>query len=282
MDLRSRYLELLRGCLTRTVVGGEAWLAPKVPKSWAKRLLWWPVLGAARVLGLKLVEKVRFDPTLRQFGSDWPSEGETMIGVQRLENLGKLVESVVKRKVPGDLVEAGAWRGGASIYMRGVLEAYGGDPRSVWVCDSFEGFPEPNPDRYPADVAFLNRSWDMEYWTRDILVVPLEEVKANFARYGFLDDRVRFVKGWFKDTLSGAPIKKIALLRVDADLYESTYEALEALYPRVSSGGFVVVDDYFSLAPTKQAVLDYRSGHGVTEPLRRADWNTGYWQKVVE
>ena len=80
-----------------------------------------------------------------------------------------------------------------------------------------------------------------------MLAVPEEEVKANFRRYGLLDDQVRFLPGWFKDTLQDAPIDRIAVLRLDGDLYESTIQALDALYPRVSPGGFCIIDDYLAV-----------------------------------
>ena len=122
-----------------------------------------------------------------------------MIGMKRLDNLQHCVEDTLARQVPGDLIETGVWRGGASIFMRGILRAHGVSDRTVWVADSFQGLPPPNPDAYPADAGD-------PLHTFDYLAVSLEDVKSHFERYGLLDDQVRFLKGWFRDTLPAAPI----------------------------------------------------------------------------
>jgi O-methyltransferase len=111
-------------------------------------------------------------------------------------------------------------------------------------------------------------------------VVPLEEVKANFARYGLLDDQVRFVPGWFRDTLPGAPIERIGLLRLDGDMYESTYVALEALYPRLSPGGYLVVDDYGAIPSCRRAITDYRAANHIEDPIHEIDWTGVYWRRT--
>ena len=116
---------------------------------------------------------------------------------------------------------------------------------SVWAADSFEGLPPP-------DVA-PPRGRGIDLHEHAVLAVSLEEVKANIARYGLLDDRVQFLPGWFEDTLPTAPVERLAILRLDGDLYESTRQALDALYPRLSPGGFVVVDDYGAIDACRQA-----------------------------
>lgn len=203
---------------------------------------------------------------------DYPKRAHTMIGVLRLENIRTLVEDVLARGVPGDLLEAGAWRGGATIFMRAILEAHGVHDRNVWVADSFEGLPPANPEKYPADEG-------MKLNEIEVLAVSVEEVKLNFERYGLLGDQVKFLKGWFKDTLHVAPIKQLAVLRLDGDLYESTMDTLVPLYPKVASGGYVIVDDYRIIPQCQKAVDDYRAKHGIDAPLVEIDWNGVYWQK---
>jgi hypothetical protein len=203
---------------------------------------------------------------------DYPARAYTMIGLERLRNIRTLVEDVIARGVPGDLLEAGAWRGGATIYMRAVLAAHGVRDRSVWVADSFEGLPPPNPELYPAD-ADLNLHLDPD------LAVSLEEVRRNFERYGLLDEQVKFLKGWFKDTFPAAPIERLAVLRLDGDLYESTMDSLVSLYPKVVSGGYVIVDDYKIIPACRKAVDDYRAQHGISAELVSIDWNAVYWRK---
>lgn len=208
----------------------------------------------------------------RDFGIDWPAEAETMIGMQRLTSLQRCVETVLADDIPGDLVECGVWRGGACILMRAVLAAFGDETRCVWVADSFAGLPHPDPVKFKADKGLKPEL------VAGILAVPESEVKANFQRYGLLDDQVRFLPGWFKDTLPTAPIERIAVLRLDGDLYESTIEALDALYPRLSPGGFCIIDDYYVLEPCRQAVTDYRAKHGISAEIVDIDGTAALWR----
>ena len=204
-------------------------------------------------------------------GRDWPSRAMTMIGQKRLDNLQFCIEDVLERNVPGDLIETGAWRGGATIFMRAVLRAHGVTDRTVWVADSFEGMPPPEVRSSPIDAG-------SDLHESEELAVSLEIVQENFRRYRLLDEQVRFLKGWFKDTLPGAPIERLAVLRLDGDFYESTMDALVNLYPKLSPGGYVIIDDY-ALGVCKRAVHDYREQHGITEELVEIDWTGVYWQK---
>jgi O-methyltransferase len=207
----------------------------------------------------------------RKDGLDWPDRAVTMIGLRRLDNLQSCVEDVLLKHVPGDFIEAGVWRGGATIFMKAILKEYGDTTRTVWVADSFEGLPPPDPDKYPADKG-------NQLSQEAVLAVSLEEVRSNFDRFGVLDERVKFLKGWFKDTLSKAPIEKLAILRLDGDLYQSAMDTLVPLYPKLSPGGYCIIDD--SGPPVKQAVDDYRRQHGITEEIHRADATGAYWQKA--
>lgn len=209
----------------------------------------------------------------RDFGIDWPAEAETMIGMQRLTSLQRCVETVLADDIPGDLVECGVWRGGACILMRAVLAAFGDETRCVWVADSFAGLPHPDPVKFKADKGLKPEL------VAGILAVPESEVRANFQRYGLLDDQVRFLPGWFKDTLPTAPIERIAVLRLDGDLYESTIEALDALYPRLSPGGFCIIDDYYVVEPCRQAVTDYRAKHGISAEIVDIDGTGALWRR---
>jgi O-methyltransferase len=202
---------------------------------------------------------------------EWPREVETMIGLRRLDNVEHCVRSVLQRNVPGDLMETGVWRGGAAILMRAVLKAYGDTDRKVWLADSFQGLPKPDAQAYPAD------RYDI-FWRFPQLAVSLETVKANFTAYGLLDEQVRFLPGWFRDTLPAAPLDALAVLRLDGDMYESTIVALRSLYHRVSPGGFVIIDDYGYIPACRQAVTDFRDEENIVESLLQIDWNGVYWQ----
>ena len=195
----------------------------------------------------------------------------TMIGEQRLDNLRFCVETVLKENISGDFIETGIWKGGACIYMRGILKAYDVRDRVVYAADSFDGVPEPS----------LPQDKDSKLSKRHlpILAVTLDEVKALFQRYGLLDDQLRFLKGWFKDTLPKAPIDKLSILRLDGDLYESTMDALNPLYEKVESGGFIIVDDYGSCPPCKEAITDFRKQKKIRDPLVPIDAQSVYWRK---
>lgn len=261
LDTRSAYFDLLRRNLTRY---GSDELVP----------VGWHYFGRPlfNTRNYTLVRKRPFNKEVRDLGLDWPADALTMIGMQRLVSLQQCVETALTDDVPGDLVECGVWRGGASILMRAVLAAYGDKKRTVWLCDSFEGVPPPDTTHYKADKGIkLHRA--------GALAIPEAQVRANFERYGLLDDQVRFVPGWFKDTLQDAPIDRIAVLRLDGDLYESTIQALDALYPRLSAGGFCIIDDYHAIDACRQAVADYRTQHGVTAEIEEIDGTGVLWRK---
>lgn len=213
-----------------------------------------------------------FDPGLRAKGRDWPATAHTMIGFERLRNLRELMSHVISDNVPGDVVETGAWRGGACIYMRALLKAFGVVDRKVWVADSFEGLPAPDAARYPAqDLGDLHHTFKP-------LAVSLETVQENFRKYDLLDDQVRFLKGWFKDTLPGAPIERISVLRLDGDMYASTMDALQALGHKVSPGGYIIVDDFGAVEGCRKAITDYRKDKGIDAPIHNIDGIGAYWR----
>ena len=215
-----------------------------------------------------------FRSDLRMEGRDWPAIAHTMIGVQRLENVRELAQRVLETGIPGDFIEAGVWRGGCCILMRGTLKANGIIDRKVYVVDSFEGLPPPKPLEFPQDEG-LNLHLHPE------LAVSLEQVRTNFSRYGLLDDQVVFVKGLFQDTLPALDAGPFALIRLDGDLYESTYVALDSLYPKLSPGGFIIIDDVNFVPACRKAVTDYRERFGITAAMNQVDWCASWWQKPL-
>ena len=270
-DVRRLYLELMKKALTRYSFG-ERWqpYSPR-PGTWRHGVF----RLARRFLdrrGLEVVSRFPFDSQTRADGRDWPPEADTMIGLRRLGNLEHCVREVITSGVPGDLIETGVWRGGACIFMRAMLEAYGERDRTVWVADSFQGLPKPEDGR--------DEDAEDALWSVPFLAVPQERVAANFARYGLLDDQVRFLPGWFSDTLPTAPIETIAVMRLDGDMYDSTMVALRSLYPKLSVGGYVIVDDYQAIRGCKQAVDDFRADLGITDELHQVDWTGRFWQRT--
>lgn len=198
----------------------------------------------------------------------------TMIGDKRLNNIQFCVENVLKNNIAGDLIETGVWEGGATILMRAILKVNGDTNRKVWVADSFQGLPKPNISLYPADVAW-QKIGELSY-----LSVSLDKVKSNFAHFGLLDSQVIFLKGWFKDSLPTAPIEKLAVLRLDGDLYESTIDALIHLYPKLSIGGYIIIDDYGHWPSCAQAINDYRKLHNIDDVMEKIDYTGVFWKKT--
>jgi O-methyltransferase len=185
------YLDLMKKCLTRFIfpeICRPVKSRPPIrlnPFAWTLYPLVTPVLAK---LDLELFHYVPFDQAARADGREWPPEADTMIGLKRLENLQYCVTEVIRKNVPGDFIETGVWRGGASIFMRALLKVYGDQTRLVWVADSFEGLPKPD-GRYQQDEG--DRFWEINH----TLAVSVEQVQANFARYGLLDKQVRFLVG---------------------------------------------------------------------------------------
>lgn len=194
----------------------------------------------------------------------------SMIGRKRMDNIHDCLNLIIENNIAGDLIECGVWQGGSTILMNGFLKAHDIKNRRVWVADSFEGLPKPSREE--------DKLMDVSKDVVPGLAVSLEQVKANFEKYDLLDDNIHFLKGWFKDTLHQAPIQKLALLRLDGDLYESTMDILNALYTKVVSGGFIIVDDY-ELTPCKKAITDFRAQQQITDPIIPIDWMGIYWQK---
>jgi O-methyltransferase len=212
---------------------------------------------------------------LRAGGVDWPLHGLTMVGLKRLDDLQSCVESVVQEGVSGDLIEAGAWRGGASILMRATLDSLGDRDRTVWVADSFQGFPAPDAGGFPEDPKLDDLS------RVDFLAAPLEEVREHFARFG-CDGGVNFVPGFFEETMPDLRGRRWSLVRIDADTYKSTWVTLEALYPGLSTGGYLVVDDYPYIEACRRAVDDFRRDRGISEPIEQFDWMGSRWRRESE
>lgn len=216
------------------------------------------------------IENPYLPPDLSKLGPYRPGNEQTMMYFTEADKLQELIEDVLQKEIPGDFIETGVWRGGLTILMRACLKAYGDTTRKVWVADSFQGLPKPSyAQDVPIDLSSLK-----------VLAVSLEEVKKNFSRYGLLDDQVCFLKGWFSDTLPKAPIESLAILRLDGDYYGSTMDALNNLYPKLSVGGYVIIDDFGAIPVCAQAVYEYRQKHGITDVIYAIDWTGVYWQKT--
>jgi O-methyltransferase len=190
----------------------------------------------------------------------------TLLTKSQLDLVEKAVLMVEEQGVHGDFIEAGVWRGGVIILMRALLDAYEIKDRKVFAADSFAGIPKN----------VRVRDDPVDQWS-DRWVAPLGEVRQNIARFGLLDDRIRFVPGFFSVSLKSLAGERFALVRLDSDSYESVEISLEHLYPLVPKGGIVIIDDWH-LVGCRQAVETYRSKHGIDDTIVTHDGNA-YWMK---
>lgn len=234
---------------------------------WTDRLR---VRIAGRLLPSDFIPARVVDGESRRSGRDYPQTAPTMIGFARLINLRDVVTTVVRDGVPGDLIETGVWRGGASLFMRCALDVLGDRSRRVVLADSFAGLPEPGRSGHAEDVLDLSR---IEY-----LEVPRAAVEALFDEFGVLDDRIEFLQGWFHETLPSLRGRTFAVLRLDGDLYSSTMLSLENLYSGLSPGGFVIIDD-FGIPECRQAVEEFRRANGIEDELVPIDRSSVYWRR---
>jgi hypothetical protein len=272
-DSAALYLELMKKTLSYSL-----WKEPGVPietfnykRTFLKKKFVNFITNLAQLAGWQIVKNTIYDEKEKEQGLIWPLQADTMIGLRRLDNIQFCIQNVLDDHIEGDLIETGAWRGGACIFMRAILAAYGITDKRVFVADSFAGLPEPDEQFYPQDQGDI-------HFTERVLAVSQEEVEHNFRKYGLLDEQVVFLKGWFKDTLPNAPIEKLSVMRLDGDMYQSTIEALTYLYPKLSGGGYCIIDDY-ALKGCRQAVDEFRTQNRIAAALGQIDWTGVYWRK---
>lgn len=273
-SIESKYISLLKDVLIDKTNATRYQLTPYPPGQGGsvKRMAINTLINTLAKKKLVITGVIKDGEALRENGLGWPINGYTMIGTKRLNNIQYCIEQVVKNGVEGDFIETGVWRGGACIFAKTLFDILD-EKRKVWVADSFQGLPKPNTELYPEDAGD-------DLYSLEQLRISLEQVQSNFKQFDLLDDNVIFLKGWFKDTLPAAPIEKLAIVRLDGDMYESTMDGLTNLYHKLSSGGFIIIDDYGVIPACKKAVHDFRDKHGITEEIINIDDSGYYWQKA--
>jgi O-methyltransferase len=265
--LVDRYLSLVVEAVNGSLYGAQPHLAPLQKPTRA----WEALSRLADRRGVELATRRTVPARAYDTGEGWQAghfhQGYSMVGRARLQNVRHCVETVLSEDVPGDLIETGVWRGGAAIVMKAVVAAHGADRRVV-AADSFEGLPPTDLDD-DAGHLHLDRS----------LAVSVDDVAAAFAAFDLLDDGVEFLKGWFSDTLPGLAGRTWAVIRLDGDMYESTMDGITNLYPGLSPGGFLIVDDYGTYTSCRRAIDEYRDTLGITDAIVPIDANGVYWRK---
>ena len=188
-----------------------------------------------------------------------------MLTRRRGRALYRLAAEVVERGVPGALVDCGVWNGGST-----ALLSAGAPGRQVWAFDSFAGLPQPGPKDEESETA--GRAGDLS--------TSEQRLREAFARFGH-PERLRVRKGWFEETFPRAreEVGPVALVHCDGDWYDSIRLTLETFYPKLSPGGFVVVDDYGHFAGARRATDDFRSERRISAPLVAVDGPAVYWRK---
>jgi O-methyltransferase len=203
--------------------------------------------------GVKLAKIRPLHQNVREHGKDVPLYAPARMGLWRLHNLEVCARQVILDQIPGDFLETGAWRGGGSILLKGVLQTYGQSDRSVWLVDDY------TTDRKP-----------------DRQLVTLQQVKQYFDNYDLLDDRVNICDGM--PSANQAP-KQLALVRI-ADTDPAKLQAsLRACYGLLQAGGYLQIDRYYSDAKCREIVDDFRVEQDERTPLEKVDWSGVFWRK---
>jgi O-methyltransferase len=191
----------------------------------------------------------------------------TQTSLERVTTLADAVEYVVAANVPGDFVECGVWRGGSSMAIALTLLGLGAGHRRLWLYDTFGEMPAPGlHDRDYAGRAVTGQETSMLGQAG----LSLADVQAAMRSTGYPERQISYVPGRVEETIPGSTPSEIALLRLDTDWYESTRHELAHLYPRLASGGVLIVDDYGHYAGARQAVDEYFAGAPIL--LTRVDY----------
>jgi O-methyltransferase len=198
----------------------------------------------------------------------------TMTSPERIFALRQSVQYLVQNNIQGDFVECGVWRGGSMMAVARTLQGLGVTEKNLYLFDTFDGMSAPTQD----DVAFNGES-AIELLAQSAQKAnpvraysALDEVKRNLLSTGYPAERMFFIEGKVEDTIPAQMPERIALLRLDTDWFESTYHELLHLYPRLSPGGVLIIDDYGHWAGARKAVDRYFAEHNLIPLLHRIDY----------
>ena len=202
----------------------------------------------------------------------------TQTSPERIYALCNAIRHVTTHQIPGAIVECGVWKGGSMMAVARTLLEQGDSARRLFLYDTFEGMTPPGEfdvDYLGAHASTVEAELGEEQQDFRWNYVPLEEVKRAVLSVGYPADRISLIKGKVEETLPAQAPERIALLRLDTDWYESTKHELETLYPRLSRGGVLIVDDYGHFEGARKAVDEYLQRHKIPMLLHRIDY-TGW------
>jgi len=201
----------------------------------------------------------------------------TLTSPERMYALIESVRYVTRNQISGDIVECGVWKGGSMMLAAKTLMESGNTDYELYLFDTFEGTTKPTE----VDKDYLGNSmlktWKNEFEGKEKLptsadYVPLEQVQKNLFSIGYPKEKIHFIKGKVEDTIPKNSPEKIAILRLDTDWYESTKHELENLFPILSSGGILIIDDYGHFKGSKKAVDEYFAKNKIKYFLNRIDY----------
>ena len=201
---------------------------------------------------------------------------QTMTSIERMYALYTATRYVIENRIPGDFVECGVWRGGSVMLIAHTLLRLESTDRRLWLYDTFDGMPPPSVEDVqemsgrPASemLAEREKSADDPFWG----VASRAVVEANLLRTGYPIDRVRFIEGDVQTTIPSHAPDQIALLRLDTDWYASTRHELRHLYPRLATGGVIIIDDYGYWRGARKATDEFLASLPVRPLLHRIDY----------
>jgi hypothetical protein len=199
----------------------------------------------------------------------------TATSPERIFAACEAIRYVSRCAIPGDIVECGVWRGGMVMAMLRTLVECGDTEREAYLYDTFAGMSPPTArDRTfkGASAASLMSRSDPKDPNSVWCAASLQDVRNNVATVGYDPARIHFVEGKIEETLPGTIPERIAVLRLDTDWYSSTKHELIHLYPRLSSGGVLIIDDYGHWKGAREAVDEYVAEHGLKIMLGRTDY----------
>lgn len=222
------------------------------------------LLSMLRKTGYQIVRVAQPDPLLSDDAFQHvyaECKPYTMTSEARCYALYRAVRYIIENNVLGDFVECGVWRGGSAMLMARVLQEYGAGNRALYLYDTYAGMSEPTDEDKKASgkggsaAATWQALQKPEY--NDWCYAGLEEVRENVRKVKYPDTKTHFIKGDVADTLKQKTPERIAILRLDTDWYESTKLELEVLFPKLTKGGVLIIDDYGSWQGAKKAVDEY-------------------------
>lgn len=193
----------------------------------------------------------------------------SMVPAARLRLLHDLSQAVDKDKIRGSIVECGVYNGGSAAVMK---HAQKNNDRDIWLFDSFQGLPKPTED---------DGDYERKHFYDGWCEGSPGNVRKIFTLLGLSQEKLHIVEGWFCDSFSARKysVGPIALINIDSDWYESVKICLETWYPHLSSGGYIVFDDYGKYPGCKKAVDEYLAKHGIEVKLETRDSVGRYFRK---